>query len=172
MQLQELNNRFNEVNSELLLFMACFNPSNAFCAFDKESLTCFAQFYPSKFSAVNLLSLENQAQNYIVDMRSYDDFLDLKDIGNLVKKLVETKRDIVYLLVYLLVKLSLNLLITTATVERYFSAVKFIKNRLRNRMGDQWTNDYLIIFIKKDVFDSIGNETIMQHFQNMKSRHG
>lgn len=93
MQLQELNNRFNEANSELLLFMACFNPSNAFCAFDKESLTCFAQFYPSKFSAVNLLSLENQAQNYIVDMRSYDDFLDLKDIGNLVKKLVETKRD-------------------------------------------------------------------------------
>lgn len=59
-----------------------------------------------------------------------------------------------------------------ATVERYFSAMKFIKNRLRNRMGDQWTNDYLIIFIKKDVFDSIGNETIMQHFQNMKSRHG
>ncbi len=56
---------------------------------------------------------------------------------SLAKKLVETKKNIVYLLVYLLVELSLILPVTTATVERAFSAMKFVKNRLHNRMGDQ-----------------------------------
>ena len=38
MQLQELNNRFSEANTNLLLCMACLNPSNSFVAFDKEKL--------------------------------------------------------------------------------------------------------------------------------------
>ncbi|KAL7200857.1 hypothetical protein ACSBR1_032725 [Camellia fascicularis] len=50
--------------------------------------------------------------------------------------------------------------------------MKFIKNRLRNRMGDQWLNDCLVTYIEKDVFDSVDNELIMQRFQNMKSRRG
>ena len=36
MQLQELNNRFSEANTDLLLCMACLNPSNSFVTFDKE----------------------------------------------------------------------------------------------------------------------------------------
>ena len=39
---------------------------------------------------------------------------------------------------YLFVKLVLTLLIATTIVERSFSAMKYIKNELRNRMGDQW----------------------------------
>ncbi|KAL7254698.1 hypothetical protein ACSBR1_008946 [Camellia fascicularis] len=50
--------------------------------------------------------------------------------------------------------------------------MKFIKNRLHNRMGDQWLNDCLVTYIEKDVFDSVDNELIMQRFQNMKSRRG
>ena len=37
MQLQELYNRFSEANTDLLLCMACLNPSNSFVTFDKES---------------------------------------------------------------------------------------------------------------------------------------
>ncbi|XP_057756062.1 uncharacterized protein LOC130975262 [Arachis stenosperma] len=37
-QLQELNNRFTEVNIELLLCIACLNPRHSFLAFDKEKL--------------------------------------------------------------------------------------------------------------------------------------
>ncbi|KAL7239789.1 hypothetical protein ACSBR2_005625 [Camellia fascicularis] len=50
--------------------------------------------------------------------------------------------------------------------------MKFIKNRLRNRMGNQWLNDCLVTYIEKDVFDSVDNEFIMQRFQNVKSRRG
>ena len=67
-------------------------------------------------------------------------------------------------------KLVLTFPVATAIVERSFSAMKYIKNELRNRMGDQWINDCLIVYIERDVACSIDNETIMQLFQNMKTR--
>ena len=33
-------------------------------------------------------------------------------------------------------------------------------------------NDHLLVYIEKDIFDIIDNETIMQHFQNMKTHRG
>ncbi|XP_021852662.2 uncharacterized protein [Spinacia oleracea] len=38
LQLQELNNRFNEVNMKLLLCMACLSPTNLFSLFDEMKL--------------------------------------------------------------------------------------------------------------------------------------
>ncbi|XP_031285498.1 zinc finger MYM-type protein 1-like [Pistacia vera] len=73
MQLQELNTRF----TELLLCMACLDPSNSFSAFDKHKLILFVQFYPSDFSAFELMILENQAETYVIDMRSCDEFAKL-----------------------------------------------------------------------------------------------
>ena len=68
---------------------------------------------------------------------------------------------------YMLVKLAL---IFTATVERAFLAINLVKNRLRNRIGDQWMNDCLVTYIEKETFDTIDNEKIMQQFQNMKTQ--
>ena len=58
------------------------------------------------------------------------------------------------------------------TVERSFSVMKYRKNELRNQMRDQWMNDCLIVYIEKDLVCNIDNETIMQRFQNMKTRRG
>ncbi|XP_050255064.1 uncharacterized protein LOC126700944 [Quercus robur] len=77
MQLQELNNRFSEANTDLLLCMACLNPSNSFVAFDKEKLIRLAKFYPSDFLGTDILALDSQLQNYIFDMRNNDFFLEL-----------------------------------------------------------------------------------------------
>ena len=82
------------------------------------------------------------------------------------------KKDVVYHLVYSLVILSLILLVATTTVKRAFSAMNIVKNRLLNRMGDQWINDFLITYIEKDIFKTISNEEIMQRFQSMKTRRG
>ena len=136
MQLQELNNRFTKVNMELLLYVACLNPNDSFCTFDKQKFVCLAEFYPSVFSKVDLVILGNQLDNYIVDMRSDDRFSKLKGISDLAKRLVESKKDIVYPLVYLLVRLGFLLPIATTTMERVFYAIKLVKNRLRNRMCD------------------------------------
>ena len=80
------------------------------------------------------------------------------------------KKNVSYPLVYLLVTLALTLLVATTTVERAFSTLNIIKNRLRNQIGDQWMNDCLVTYIKKDIFKTIKCEEIMQRFQNIKNR--
>ena len=129
--------------------MACLNSSNSFEAFEKEKLTRLAKFYPSNFLGTDILALDSQLQNYIFDMRSNDLFLKFQGVSELAEKLVNTWKHETYPLVYLLVKLTLTLPVTTATVERNFSAMKYIKNELCNRMGDQWMNDCLIVYIEK-----------------------
>ena len=172
LHLQELNNRFSESGMELLICMACLSPNNSFSAFDKEKLLRLAQFYPYDFSPVELVVLENQLSTYILDMQSNGEFSMLNGISALAEKLVLTRKSVVYPLIYLLVKLALILPVSTASVERGFSAMKIVKNRLRNRMGDQLLNDSLITYIEKTVFDGVVNEAIMQRFQNMKNRRG
>ena len=48
--------------------------------------------------------------------------------------------------------------------------MKYVKNELHNRTGDEWMNNNLIVYVENDVFNSIDNEHIAQRFQNMKSR--
>ena len=135
MQLQKLNNHFSEENTELLLCMACLNPSNLFCAFDKQKLIHLAEFYPFDFYGTNLMAHDIELQNYILDMRSNDAFLEVKGIGDFARKMVETKKDVIYSLVYLLVKLVLILHVSTAIVERIFSAMKYVKESTMQSNG-------------------------------------
>ena len=48
--------------------------------------------------------------------------------------------------------------------------MNIIKNRLRNRIGDQWINNCLVTYTEKDIFKTIECKEIMQRFQNMKNR--
>jgi len=45
MQMQELNSRFTEANTLLLLGMACLNPLNSFSNFDQDKILRLAQLY-------------------------------------------------------------------------------------------------------------------------------
>ena len=65
----------------------------------------------------------------------------MKNLSELSIKLVETKKDDRYKLVYLLLKLVLILPVATESVEMVFSALNHIKNKLRNSMGGQYLND-------------------------------
>ena len=95
-QLQELNNRFSEANSELLLCVGCLNPSDSFSAFSKDKLIRLAQLYAQDFSAVEILSLENMLEIYIIDVRTSNEFSRVKDIADLAKQMVEIRKNIVY----------------------------------------------------------------------------
>ncbi|XP_042041214.1 zinc finger MYM-type protein 1-like [Salvia splendens] len=169
-QLQELNNRFNEVNTHLLLCVACLSPKDSFAAFDKSKLIELARCYPSEFTEIDLRLLGKQLETYIRDLSSHKEFSSLKSIGDLSQKLVATRKHIVYPFVYLLVKLALVLPVATASVERIFSAMKIVKTRLRNKMGDSWMNDCLVTYIEKDIFCKIDRERILNSFQDMRPR--
>ena len=69
-------------------------------------------------------------------MQSTEEFSAFRRTGQLVEKIVEMKKNVSYPLVYSLVILALILLVAIATVERAFSTMNIIKNRLRNQIGD------------------------------------
>ncbi|CAN6560158.1 unnamed protein product [Malus baccata var. baccata] len=171
-QITELEDRFNEVNTELLIYMTCLSPKDSFVAFDKPKLLRLAQFYPQDFSDEDRLALEDQLEIYIHYVCSSSDFSQLEGIGDLAKKMVETRMHQVFNYVYLLITLSLVLPVATASVERAFSVMNIVKGPLRNKMGDQWLSDSLLVYIERDIFACIENEAIMLRFQNMKSRRG
>ncbi|XP_019184047.1 PREDICTED: zinc finger MYM-type protein 1-like [Ipomoea nil] len=169
---EELNNRFNEKNTELLLCVTCFDPKNSFVKFDKDKLVRLTQFYPNDFSDIELQVLDNQLQTYFVDVTYDPAFSKLDGIDELAQKMVETGRHLDYTLVYLLLKLSLVLPVATASVERAFSAMKLIKTSFRNRMGDDLLNDCLVPYVEKDIFNQVSNEAVLQRFQHMRERRG
>jgi hypothetical protein len=167
---QEMNNRFTETSMELLLCIACLDPRDSFSAFDLDRLCRLAEFYPEDFSTIDCVILRDQLDTYIRDVRRTNVFSGLKDIGALAVKMVETRKNILYPLVYRLITLALVLPVTTATVERVFSAMKIIKTDLRNRMRDDWMNDCMVVYIEREIFETIENEAILQRFQKMHNR--
>ncbi|KAK4714103.1 hypothetical protein R3W88_020010 [Solanum pinnatisectum] len=75
--------------------------------------------------------LQNQLASYIIDVCDVDErFSNLNGLCDLSKRLVQTKKHSNYPLVFHLLKLALLLPVATASVERAFSAMKFIKNDL------------------------------------------
>ena len=69
-------------------------------------------------------------------MQSTEEFSSFRGIGQFVEKMVEMKKNVSYLSVYSLVTLALILLVATVIVEKAFSAMNIIKNRLRNQIRE------------------------------------
>ena len=73
-------------------------------------------------------------------------------------------------MVYNLLKLILFLPVVTASVERVFSALTFVKTKLRNKMGDSLLNDYLHTFIERDIFFQVDENDIINTFMSFRKR--
>lgn len=150
--------------------MASLNPANSFASYDKERLLKLAKFYPQDFSSTDLVQLSSQLNMFIVEVRQDPRFRQVKSLSELSIKLVETNKHNRFKLVYLLLKLVLILPVATASVERVFSAMNFVKTKLRNKMGDQYLNDCLVAFIEREFFRRVSNEDIIKRFQAMAER--
>ena len=69
-----------------------------------------------------------------------------------------------------LIRLVLALLVSTATIERVFSAMKFIKTPFRNKMESEFLSDCIIIYIEKEFVDIINSYSIIDKFNSRKYR--
>ena len=96
--LQELDSRFNETASQLLVCSAAFNPRDSFHDFNVDSLISLAKLYPSDFDSVQLRDLNSELFLYIGDVRQDDRFLNIKTIAELSKKKWWTQRNILPIL--------------------------------------------------------------------------
>ncbi|XP_042412971.1 zinc finger MYM-type protein 1-like [Zingiber officinale] len=156
--LQEMDSRFSETTTDLLIYMSCLDPRNSFSRFDVQKLVHLAHFYEDDFSWNERMLVEQELETYIDDVRSDERFEDISDLGAFAKKMIETMKNRVFLLVYRMIELALLLPVATATVERVFSTMNIVKTDLRNKIGDEWMNDSLIVYIEKDVFNTVDNE--------------
>ncbi|KDO53105.1 hypothetical protein CISIN_1g041527mg, partial [Citrus sinensis] len=73
-------------------------------------------------------------------------------------------------LVYRIIVLVLTLPVSTATIERSFSAMRIVKTRLRNKIDYDSLTDTLITYIEKDIAKKISMESVIDDFRDMKER--
>ncbi|XP_022847524.1 zinc finger MYM-type protein 1-like [Olea europaea var. sylvestris] len=167
--LQKLNDRFSKTTIELFTCISCLSPRDSFAAFDKDKLLRLAQFYPLDFNSEELLLLRSQLDKFLVLVRMDETFFNLNSISCVAQKLIETRSSCYFPLVYRLLTLVLILPVATTSVERVFSAMNLIKSDLRNKIGDDWLNDNLVVYVEKAIFKKLENEEILQRFQIMRS---
>ena len=84
--------------------------------------------------------------------------------------MVEAEKHIAFLLVYKLIELALILPVSTATIERAFSAMKIIKTELRNKISDDWLNELMVCYTERDIFKTLDDDNISRWFQSFKTR--
>jgi hypothetical protein len=64
--------------------------------------------------------LGDQFDTYIIDLYIDNEFFAIEGIASLAKKMVKTKKNLIFSLVYMLIKLSLLLPVATTTMKRVF----------------------------------------------------
>ena len=168
--LQELDNRFDEKTSQLLICAAALSPRQSFHDFNLEHLMSLAKLYPKDFDDGELMDLRHHLSLYIADVRGDDRFANIETICQLSQKMVETRKHICYPLVYRLLELALVLPVATATVERCFSAMKIVKTYLRNRISDEHLSDCVICYVEKQELMKVTNSAVIHRFETLKAR--
>ncbi|XP_042451129.1 uncharacterized protein LOC122036026 [Zingiber officinale] len=128
--LQEIDSRFSETTTDLLIYMSCIDPWNSFSRFDVQKLVRLVHFYEDDFSWNERMLVEQELETYIDDVRSDEQFEGISDLGALTKKMIETMKNRVFPLVYRILELALLLPVATTTVERVFLAMNIVKTRL------------------------------------------
>jgi hypothetical protein len=90
-QLQELNSRFSEQTTELLILCKSLDPRNSFRSFKIDDVCLLSiKFYPSGFLEQERTNLRCQLQHYELDVLRNPEFQDLPSTAALCQKLVES----------------------------------------------------------------------------------
>ncbi|XP_050277664.1 uncharacterized protein LOC126719119 [Quercus robur] len=133
------------------------------CYVEKGGLACYQQ---DDFTIEHHYQVE--VDHYEYNVVRHPDFKKLSSIFELCQWLVKTRKSLFYPYIYRLITLVLTLPISTATTERAFSAMNIIKNRLRNKMEDDFLMDSKILYIEKEIVAKFGAESIIDDFRDLK----
>ncbi|KAG9446816.1 hypothetical protein H6P81_012944 [Aristolochia fimbriata] len=162
-QLQELNTRFSDHTMDLLILSAVLDPQDRYKSFNINNICELVdKFYPDDFTEQEKYHLKYELQHYELDVPYHVDLQEVKTIGELCQKLVETGKTTIYPLFDRLLRLLLTLPASIATTERAFSAMSIVKTKLRNRMEDEFLGDYLITYIEKEIVEKIDTNSVIE----------
>ncbi|PRQ47226.1 putative HAT dimerization domain, ribonuclease H-like domain-containing protein [Rosa chinensis] len=128
------------------------------------------KFYPMDFSSSDMLALDMECGYFLTDIQRDPRFAKTTSVSDLCRRLVESRKSAFFPMIYRLICLVLTLPVSTATTERAFSAMNFIKNKLRNKMEDDFLDDLMVLNIEKEFADSIDNDYVIAEFEMSRSR--
>ncbi|XP_058746804.1 uncharacterized protein LOC131619753 [Vicia villosa] len=168
----EMDHRFCEGSNVVLDCFSCLDPKNSFSKFDVDKLAHLANIYHVDFSDDDRGTIREQLETYVHQMKRHASFTSCEDVQSLAMKMVRTEKHLVFPLVYKLIELALILPVSTASVERAFSAMNIIKSNLRNKINDVWFNDLMICYTEREIFKTLKDVDIIRTFTAKKSRRG
>ncbi|XP_062028866.1 uncharacterized protein LOC133744851 [Rosa rugosa] len=172
-QLAELDSRFTDKSLELLVLSATFDPRDNFQSFRFEDVCNLAlNFYPMDFSSSDMLAIDMECGYFLTDIQRDPRFAKTTSVSDLCRRLVESRKSAFFPMIYRLICLVLTLPVSTATTERAFSAMNIIKNKLRNKMEDDFLDDLMVLNIEKEFADSIDNDSVIAEFEMSGPRRG
>ena len=124
---------------ELLNLSSALDPKEARESFRSiDILLLVSKFYPKDFTDQEMTLLKAAVVHYEHNVVRHLDVKKLSSISDLCQWLVKTQKSLFYPYIYRLITLVLTLPVSIATTERTFSAMNIIKNRLRNKMEDDF----------------------------------
>ncbi|CAN0847359.1 Zinc finger MYM-type protein 1 [Linum grandiflorum] len=169
-QMSELESRFNETTVRLLQLGAALDPRDSFSSFNADHIYELAvEFYPQDFADHEQLLLRSQLPYYERHVVRNSDFK-VPSLAKLLEMLVTRRLEEQYTMICRLIRLLLTLPVSTATTERAFSAMKFVKNDLRTKMADGFLADSLLMFIEMDYTRQLDVESTIDEFARLKNR--
>ncbi|GJZ12460.1 zinc finger MYM-type protein 1-like protein [Tanacetum coccineum] len=133
-------------DQEVNLSSDFLDPRDGYVSFNSHSILKLAKkYYYLDFTEQELDDLEFQLKHFELDMKDH-------------------------LVLGKLIRLVLNLLVSTASVKRAFSAMKIMKNILRNKMGGDFLSDNLVLYIEKDIAKTFSLDSVLDDFSAKKRR--
>jgi hypothetical protein len=94
----------------------------------------------------------------------------MSTISELCRGLDETNKSQHYHLIDRLIHLIFTLLVSTATTEQTFSAMKHVKIVFRNKMKEEFLADSMMIYIERELIEDIDSDLIINEFYSTKHR--
>ncbi|XP_071726895.1 uncharacterized protein [Rutidosis leptorrhynchoides] len=117
-----------------------------------------------------MIHLKLELQHYELDVLKNPELKKVQTAAELCRGLRETEKSESYPLLDRLIRLILTLPVSTSTSERAFSSMKIVKTRLRCSMGDEFLRNCLILYIERDIVESLSIDEIIDDFATKKRR--
>jgi hypothetical protein len=89
--ISEMDHRFNEVSSELLVSFACLDPRESFSKFDVEKIARLTDIYVEDFSVNDRDNIRDKLETYILHMKRHDEFRSCHDLSSLATTWLQLK---------------------------------------------------------------------------------
>ncbi|XP_071740436.1 uncharacterized protein [Rutidosis leptorrhynchoides] len=114
--------------------------------------------------------LRYELELFNIEKSSNQQLSRISTISELCRFLIESKKSKACGLIEKLLRLILTLPVSTATAKRAFSAMKMCKNRLRNKMSDNFLASNLVVHIEREIAQVFDSEYVIDEFKNLKGR--